>query len=161
VEIEDFELSREKRIQLLNSWYNQCSDTSLVSLPDTDEAVYKNELNLQNKKNMVLDETVYSTELKLEDKKSLLDDEVLKPKNKSFHRRRKEAIRKKAFERKVKIIIVEEVKKEKKKKENPTLNCFQFGTPDIARILLGVLILMVTDQVQRKLISVICSTIQT
>ena len=83
---------------------------------------------------------MYNAEIKLEDKKSFLDDEILKPKNKSFHRRRKDAIRKKAFERKVKITIVEEVKTEKKKKENPTLNCFQFGTPDIARILLGVLL---------------------
>ena len=41
------ELPKEKRSQLLNSWFDSCISTS------TDEDVYKTELNLEDKENIV------------------------------------------------------------------------------------------------------------
>ena len=67
-------LTEEKRTQLLNSWYDQSIEAD----------VYKDELNLEDKENIVLDESVYNTEIKLEDKKSFLNDEVLKQKRNHF-----------------------------------------------------------------------------
>ena len=70
--------------------------------------------------------------------------DVPKPKKKSFHRRRKEEQKKKAFSKQIIITIFQDEKKEKKekkkKRQNHIFNCFKFGSPDIIKILLGILL---------------------
>ena len=96
----------------------------------------------KDKEKIVLDESVYENEIKIEDKKSFLETDIPKPKKKSFHRRRKEELKKRAFSKRIIITIVQEEKseKKKKKKQNTIFNCFKFDSPDIIKILLGILL---------------------
>ena len=99
---------------------------------------------MKNKEKIILDDSVYNNEIKNEDKKSFMKPDVPKPKKKSFHRRRKEEQKKKAFSKQIIITISQDEKKEKKekkkKRQNHIFNCFKFGSPDIIKILLGVLL---------------------
>ena len=69
----------------------------------------------------MLDETVYETEIKIEDKKSFLNDEIVKPSKKSFHRCRKESI-KKAAKKKENMSFTQEIKVEKKEEKERKKN---------------------------------------
>ena len=52
---------------------------------------------LRKKEAITLDESVYDNEIKIEDKKSFMKPDIPNQKKKSFHRRRKEERKNKAF----------------------------------------------------------------
>ena len=156
-----------KNDRLMAAWYAQCASegklppgfelssnldkvnndktTKGIENDPTDiDSPFNIEFTPEDKEKIVLDESVYENEIKIEDKKSFLETDIPKPKKKSFHRRRKEELKKRAFSKRIIITIVQEEKTEKKekkkKKQNQIFNCFKFGSPDIIKILLGILL---------------------